>query len=325
MPPPIYLQWFPKQGSMQPSSTDQLCPVVSIFSFCSGTFTMKGILVFLLCSSVVEAENCPSGWTEFCAKNLFYGCYKAYLTKVNYSTAYSVCDLNEYRYSSVLFQYDSQALEEMDFISNLTDSKTIWLNNGQSPTICYTMSGHNQTKLQENCSNSAYAVCKYQSDKYISTSTIECTSAVLTTLNPFNGTTTNHTENTTDIIQYTTNILVNTIRATVVEMISADSMETSSSIENIYTTNSPANKTTTCVCEWLCYTEFGVDDLELKVQSIKQNLTVNKAMLSATLRKLTCAPDPRPSSTYIGYTGATIMSLLFLVIVVIDCLPRPKK
>ncbi|XP_078332422.1 uncharacterized protein LOC144625467 [Crassostrea virginica] len=283
---------------------------------------MKGILIFLLCSSVVEAENCPSGWTEFCAQNLFYGCYKAYLTRVNYSTAYSVCDLNEY--SSVLFQYDSQALEEMDFVSNLTDSKTIWLNNGQSPTICSTMSGHNQTIVQENCNNSAYAVCKYQSDKYLST-TIECSSAVLTTLSPSNGTTTNLTENTTNIIQYTRNILVNTTRTTVVETISTDSMETSSSLENIYTTNSPANQTTTCVCEWLCYTEFGVDDLEIKVQSIKQNLTVNKGTLSATLRKLTCAPDPRPSSTYIGYTGATIMSLLFLVIVVIDCLPRPKK
>ena len=58
--------------------------------------------------------------------------------------------------------------------------------------------------------------------------------------------------------------------------------------------------------------------LEEKIQNIKTNLTLETSTLSKTIRRMTCADDPRPSSKYIGFVGGGIMLLVLGILILID-------
>ncbi|XP_033746528.1 macrophage mannose receptor 1-like [Pecten maximus] len=63
------------------------------------------------------------------------------------------------------------------------------------------------------------------------------------------------------------------------------------------------------------------DELQTKLDSLKQETMVNEEALSSTIRKRTSASDPRPSSAYVGYLGVALLSLIFGGILLLD-LPR---
>ncbi|KAK7496559.1 hypothetical protein BaRGS_00012211, partial [Batillaria attramentaria] len=57
---------------------------------------------------------------------------------------------------------------------------------------------------------------------------------------------------------------------------------------------------------------------EDQAEQLKKDLAVDKAQLSSTIRKVTSAPDHRPSATGIGYVGIVFLVLSFGAIVVMD-------
>ncbi|XP_065941432.1 uncharacterized protein [Magallana gigas] len=402
-------------------------------------------LVFFLCFYGVRAELCQTGWEEFCKRDLSYGCYRAYFTNVTYLSAYSTCAKN----LSTLFIFDITDQEEMNFVFNLTKSQTIWQNNGQNPSTCYTVNQSNQTVEPENCGSYHYFVCKTVStskevcssfirdiaiiqDIVQSTTNVSinntsppnlteirtesrlpstatetatetwlpstatetatetrlpstatetstetrlpstatetstetrlpstATETATETRLPSTATETSTetrlpstatetstetrlpstaTETATDtrlqhpaqedmskiIALETKSPLTTTEMST--ESGSPSTTETkTSTLAEVHTTLNQSSVTTVCPCEQICYVVYDPNDLEIRVQNIKQNLTVDIATLSTTLRRLTCATDPRPSSAYMGYTGAAIMTLLLLMIVIIDCVPGTPK
>jgi len=54
------------------------------------------------------------------------------------------------------------------------------------------------------------------------------------------------------------------------------------------------------------------------LDEIKKNLTVNKANLSATIRKLSSAPDERQSSKSVGFIGIALISFVCASFILID-------
>lgn len=57
---------------------------------------------------------------------------------------------------------------------------------------------------------------------------------------------------------------------------------------------------------------------EKQAEQIKQELTVDKTHLSSTIRKVTSAPDNRPSAANIGFVGITFLVVSFGMIVLMD-------
>ena len=87
------------------------------------------------------------------------------------------------------------------------------------------------------------------------------------------------------------------------------------------TTTVPTSSTTDdqlCYCECDHVFNMTVEDIQNKIQELERILTVNKEILSSTIRARTSADDPRPSSAYIGYTGVLIICVVFSVIFFID-------
>lgn len=307
-------------------------------------------LIFFLCFYGVRAELCQTGWEEFCKGDLSYGCYRAYFTNVTYLRAYSTCA----EISSTLLKYDRFDQEEIEFVFNLTKSHTIWQNNGQHPSTCYTVNQFNQTVELKDCGSYHYFVCKtvlfstkvgYYSSCNLKIETRQVTTSttkisIETMLPPnltdtstetiFSSTAREMSTETTLPSTATETLTETRLPSTTTEM-STESGSPSTTetktlpLTEVNTTLNQSSVTTVCPCEQVCYIVYDPDDLEIRVQSIKQNLTVDIATLSTTLRKLTCATDPRPSSAYMGYTGAAIMTLLLLVIVIIDCVPGTPK
>ncbi|CAC5399785.1 CSMD [Mytilus coruscus] len=72
-----------------------------------------------------------------------------------------------------------------------------------------------------------------------------------------------------------------------------------------------------CVCACSLFLNITID-IEKRIEELKILLAVDKKVLSSTIRRLTCADDPRPSSAYIGYTGAIIIVAVFTLIIIID-------
>ncbi|XP_052102936.1 mucin-22-like [Mytilus californianus] len=72
-----------------------------------------------------------------------------------------------------------------------------------------------------------------------------------------------------------------------------------------------------CICACSLFLNITID-IEQRIEELKKILAVNKDVLSSTIRRRTCADDPRPSSAYIGYTGALIIVAVFSLIIIID-------
>jgi hypothetical protein len=106
-------------------------------------------------------------------------------------------------------------------------------------------------------------------------------------------------------------------------------MSTETSTKTNTISNAPQNSSTesvttsprVCTCiHPPCQAPINVT-LEDKIKYIKANLTVDIATLSSTVRKLTCADDQRPSSTYIGLCGGVVLGVIGFILLVLDLLP----
>nr|XP_022323546.1 ectin-like [Crassostrea virginica] len=71
---------------------------------------------------------------------------------------------------------------------------------------------------------------------------------------------------------------------------------------------------------WTCFEfeQLSSQSLQEKTEEISRNLTVNTTTLSSTVRKKTCAEDPRPSSKYIGAVAALIIGMYFALLLFVD-------
>lgn len=67
------------------------------------------------------------------------------------------------------------------------------------------------------------------------------------------------------------------------------------------------------------FQHFSPDTLKEKIEEIAKTLTVNKSTLSTTVRRKTCAEDPRPSSTYIGVVAIVFLGVYFGLLLLVDC------
>lgn len=65
--------------------------------------------------------------------------------------------------------------------------------------------------------------------------------------------------------------------------------------------------------------------IQEKIEARKRNLKIDRKNTTKYQRKLTSAPDDRPSSKYMGITGALVISLVAGFIVCIDLVNFSKK
>ncbi|XP_067656707.1 uncharacterized protein [Haliotis asinina] len=79
----------------------------------------------------------------------------------------------------------------------------------------------------------------------------------------------------------------------------------------VVTSNPPG--TSLCICH--CWPPNSTEE---RIQSIKQHLTVDRANLSATRRRLKSAPDQRMSVMAVGSISVGVLCLLLLVLAVLD-------
>ena len=76
---------------------------------------------------------------------------------------------------------------------------------------------------------------------------------------------------------------------------------------------------TSCPCQYSH--KYNTTELEIAIESIIQNLTINKAETSKAKRQLTSAEDTRTSAQVVGGLGAALLSVVFGGILLCD-LPR---
>lgn len=67
-------------------------------------------------------------------------------------------------------------------------------------------------------------------------------------------------------------------------------------------------------------TEITQEIIQEKIENIQKNLTVNKKETNQYIRTLTSAPDERQSAKNIGIVGVTVISVVFGVIMLSDCI-----
>lgn len=65
--------------------------------------------------------------------------------------------------------------------------------------------------------------------------------------------------------------------------------------------------------------------IQEKIETRKRNLTINRKNTTKYQRTLISAPDERPSSKYMGVTGALVISLVAGLIVCVDLVNFSKK
>lgn len=65
--------------------------------------------------------------------------------------------------------------------------------------------------------------------------------------------------------------------------------------------------------------------IQEKIEARKRNLKIDRKNTTKYQRKLTSAPDDRPSSKYMGITGALVISLVAGFIVCIDLVNFSKR
>uniref|UniRef100_K1QI04 Uncharacterized protein n=1 Tax=Magallana gigas TaxID=29159 RepID=K1QI04_MAGGI len=75
----------------------------------------------------------------------------------------------------------------------------------------------------------------------------------------------------------------------------------------------------TFLCESMT-TEITQEIIQEKIENIQKNLTVNKKETNQYIRTLTSAPDERQSAKNIGIVGVTVISVVFGVIMLSDCI-----
>lgn len=83
----------------------------------------------------------------------------------------------------------------------------------------------------------------------------------------------------------------------------------------VYETEEISSK---CSCICPSTTNTSIDELQEKLNEIKDDLAVTKTSLSSSQRKKICAPDARTSSTRIGILGLCVIIGIFLVVIVND-------
>lgn len=66
--------------------------------------------------------------------------------------------------------------------------------------------------------------------------------------------------------------------------------------------------------------EITQEIIQEKIENIQKNLTVNKKETNQYIRTLTSAPDERQSAKNIGIVGVTVISVVFGVIILSDCI-----
>lgn len=66
--------------------------------------------------------------------------------------------------------------------------------------------------------------------------------------------------------------------------------------------------------------EITQEIIQEKIENIQKNLTVNKKETNQYIRTLTSAPDERQSAKNIGIVGVTVISVVFGVIMLSDCI-----
>ncbi|OWF44023.1 uncharacterized protein LOC110458819 [Mizuhopecten yessoensis] len=60
------------------------------------------------------------------------------------------------------------------------------------------------------------------------------------------------------------------------------------------------------------------EKLQRKLDDLRRATSVNKKNTSRTLRRITCASDPRPSSAAMGYLGASVLTVVFGGFILLD-------
>lgn len=65
--------------------------------------------------------------------------------------------------------------------------------------------------------------------------------------------------------------------------------------------------------------------IQKKIETRKRNLTIDRKNTAKYQRTLISAPDDRPSSKYMGMTGALVISLVAGLIVCIDLVNFSQK
>ncbi|XP_060075008.1 mucin-2-like [Ylistrum balloti] len=146
------------------------------------------------------------------------------------------------------------------------------------------------------------------------TTTQEPTTTTTTTQEPITTTTTTTQEPTTTT---TTTQEPTTTTTTTQELTTS----TTSSLEQKTTEHQTTNiGMCWCPCH---YTIFGniSDELQVKLDILREQTKVDEETLSSTIRKRTCANDPRPSAAHVGYGGIAMLSVVFGGIVLPDLFP----
>ncbi|XP_062578284.1 uncharacterized protein LOC134240193 [Saccostrea cucullata] len=288
--------------------------------------------IFLCCFGVCSvcrecfAGNCPQDWIEFCNRTTHIGCYWVELQNVSYLVSYSICSGAKYE-SSLVMPTDPL---ERDFVINLAMFQDFWLGAGQDPTTCYVGNGVSPSPVVKSCNDGSYTVCTMSvrltsitGCSILTTESAFPTTVITTKIETEASSTTKIETNALSTTNSQTEALLTTGSETEALTTASDQLTTASS--DSYRNLSLDNGETQCPCVEVCYTNYETYEIDIKVKNIKQNLTVDVSTLSATVRKLTCAEDPRPSSAYIGYTGGIIMSMFLLMIIALDCFPKAHR
>ncbi|XP_033746529.1 salivary glue protein Sgs-3-like [Pecten maximus] len=182
------------------------------------------------------------------------------------------------------------------------------------------------------------------------TTTQESTTTTSTTQEPTTTTTTTREPTTTTTTQEptTTTTQPPTTTATTKEPKTTTTTTTDVPTTTTTTTDEPTTTTTTtqdlttsritieelstsshtdcvCPCDHSPHTEFFstvnmTEELQAKLDSLKEETKVDEETLSSTIRKRTSAHDPRPSSTYVGYLGIALLSFIFGGLILADLL-----
>lgn len=86
----------------------------------------------------------------------------------------------------------------------------------------------------------------------------------------------------------------------------------------IYHPTPPSAAATKPLKDWC--PEITQEIIQEKIENIQKNLTVNKKETNQYIRTLTSAPDERQSAKNIGIVGVTVISVVFGVIMLSDCI-----
>ncbi|XP_069114767.1 mucin-22-like [Argopecten irradians] len=147
------------------------------------------------------------------------------------------------------------------------------------------------------------------------TTSIETTTTTIPITTPAETTTTTTTsmKTTAEVTFSTTTSLTTTAEATTTTAITTEMVTTTY-------TSTMASGVCPCVCIKLNTTSFdcALNDVSCVIEAVKKELTVDKQILSSTIRKKTSANDDRPSAQAIGMVGVAFLVAFVLIVFVPD-------